>query len=363
MLNMTDWRRILCRPRRASSRVGDVRGTGLLILCSCLTVMGLKGGGVIQPSRPELRVIGPGDQQNPILARCLGPVTDGFPAYAHYEPFAAVNPQDPQNLVAAWMTENATNQIVVQASASFDGGATWSSPTVLPFTKCASSASTALDVATDPWVTFGPGNTAYVSAQSYEGPAGGHAGLQNIAVVVSSDGGRTWGEPRAAMAFQGPREQTDNTTITANLKRPGEAYVATTRITGRTANGTGVAEHGTGVAAMSRTLTAVRLGVASRSFHPTPPARMRTSLRFSSTRAVTRCTSSTADRGTKVISRADFVGRWDDVERAAPNRDVRGPQAQDQNATSGHSRTSVGGRRHCARCHRSRAWDDGRRLR
>jgi len=50
------------------------------------------------------------------------------------EPYIAIDPQNPHNLVAAWMsvTLGTGNIITIKTRASFDGGATWSQPKALP---------------------------------------------------------------------------------------------------------------------------------------------------------------------------------------------------------------------------------------
>jgi hypothetical protein len=178
----------------------------------------------------ETTVIASGVRHSPELTACLGPLSQDFPAYGVAEPYAAVNPRDPNNIVAAWMIQNADRRFVVEASASFDGGRRWLPPRLLPLTTCAGVGRPSLDVATDPWVAFGGDGVAYVSAQTYEGLAGSHAGLQQISVITSPDGGRTWGKPRQTMTFQGPTVKTDNTAVAADSTAPGVAYVVTTRI-------------------------------------------------------------------------------------------------------------------------------------
>jgi hypothetical protein len=133
--------------------------------------------------------------------------------------------------VTVWMIQNSDRRFFVESSASYDGGRSWEPPALLPLTTCAGARDVSLDVATDPWVAFGADSVAYVSAQTYQGPAGGHDGLQQISVIASSDRGRTWSEPRRTMTFHGPAVKTDNTAIAADASRHGVAYVVTTRIT------------------------------------------------------------------------------------------------------------------------------------
>jgi hypothetical protein len=168
-----------------------------------------------------------------------------------------VNPSDPSHIVAVWMIQNADRRFFVEVSSSLDGGHTWVPPTLLPLTTCAEARDSSLDVATDPWVAFGADSMVYVSAQTYEGLAGGHTGLQQISVIVSPDGGRTWREPHRTMTFHGPSVKTDNTAIAADPTLAGTAYVVTTRITepnaGSGLNDDRSGQQAVGVAALSRT--------------------------------------------------------------------------------------------------------------
>jgi len=118
----------------------------------------------------------------------------------HFEPHLAVNPTDPDNMIAASMALPEAGQgHTVRVYTSFDGGRTWSYQ--------------ALDTTPvyggDPWLTFGPDGTAFFLH------------LPGI-VRRSTDGGRTWSPPvhlprgaaraeRKAGAFDYPKMLTDQT--------------------------------------------------------------------------------------------------------------------------------------------------------
>ncbi|HXB55643.1 MAG TPA: sialidase family protein [Vicinamibacteria bacterium] len=166
------------------------------------------------------------------LERCFGG-TPARPALRDdYEVHAAADPHNPKNVAAAWMTVGPTRRdYVVRAAYSSDGGSTWSPPRTLPFIACAGGSKESLRVSTDPWVAFGPEGRLYVSAQAYQGEAGGHAGIQHISVITSADGGRSWDEARSPIVEQGPGVKLDNTSVTPDPARPGTAYVLTTHFT------------------------------------------------------------------------------------------------------------------------------------
>jgi hypothetical protein len=111
------------------------------------------------------------------------------------EPHLAVNPTDPDNLIAAWQQDRWSNggaQGNLMAY-SLDGGSTWS-PANAPFSLCAGAAvgSTGdYERASDPWVTFGPDGAAYSMAVVFD-TSDAHNGM---AVSKSLDGGATWSAP------------------------------------------------------------------------------------------------------------------------------------------------------------------------
>ena len=52
------------------------------------------------------------------------------------EPYLAIDPNDSQHLVVAWMGWiNATNQFQIKTRTSFDSGETWSTTVTLPHTE------------------------------------------------------------------------------------------------------------------------------------------------------------------------------------------------------------------------------------
>jgi len=111
------------------------------------------------------------------------------------EPYLAVNPTDPDNMIAAWHQDRWSNggaQGVLSAH-SFDGGLTWE-PVNIPFSRCAggTAGSTGdFERASDPWISFGPDGTAYYMALVFNRGNG----VNGMAVAKSRDGGLSWSEP------------------------------------------------------------------------------------------------------------------------------------------------------------------------
>lgn len=165
---------------------------------------------------------GPGDAA---LARCLG----GSSALRfEREPHAAVNPKDPDHIVASWMVAARNSDGAIQAAASFDGGRSWTPPVTLPINACAGGPFDFLPRASDPWVAFGPDGRAYVSAIGFK-PTEDVDEAGAVLVVSTPDGGRTWDPPGVASLTRTPEYFHDNTAIAADPNRPGTAYVVVTR--------------------------------------------------------------------------------------------------------------------------------------
>src|SRR5215213_5535277 len=76
------------------------------------------------------------------------------------EPFVAVNPTDPDNIIGAYQQDRWSDGGAngLGGSVSFDGGAIWSQ-VFPPFSTCAGG--TRYPRATDPWVSFDAAGRAY----------------------------------------------------------------------------------------------------------------------------------------------------------------------------------------------------------
>jgi hypothetical protein len=141
----------------------------------------------------------------PFLADCNGPKFPITAAYinAESEPYIAVNPRNPDNLIAVYHEDRYPNDGAngVLAATSFDGGRTWQVPELQGqpfFSRCAGGTEANggnFEKASDPYVAFGPDGTAYFAAISWN--ASGPEEAQFVS--TSADGGRTWRRPVAAI--------------------------------------------------------------------------------------------------------------------------------------------------------------------
>jgi hypothetical protein len=138
-----------------------------------------------------------GDPTDPLaVTECNGASQTGV-VYrnSETEPHLAVNPTDPDNLIAGWHQDrwSTGGGQSLGAAYSLDGGATWTQ-VILPFTRCSGGGGTAtgdFERASDPWISFSPDGTAHYMALVFDDTVS-----QNGMVVASSgDGGVTWSEP------------------------------------------------------------------------------------------------------------------------------------------------------------------------
>jgi hypothetical protein len=201
----------------------------------------------------EVGAGGPGDAA---LARCL----TAPDARREVEPFAAVSPVDPDHIVAAWIAQG-DGAGAIQAAASFDGGRTWTPPRTLPVNACAGGSFDFLPRASDPWVAIGPDGRVYVSATAFQ-PTETVDTASGVIVVSSGDGGRTWDPPGVASLSRTSEFPHDNTAVAADPRRPGTAYVLTTRYEG---------PDGIGAAALSKTVDGGRTWSPVRPISPRTP--------------------------------------------------------------------------------------------
>lgn len=143
------------------------------------------------------------------------------------EPWVAVNPANPSNVIGVWQQDRWDNGGArgLMAASSFDGGATWTR-TTLPFSACAGGLG--YERATDPWVSIGPDGTAYAVSVSLNTSNNSNA----IGAAVSRDGGVTWQNLTAVIANNEPTTQyfNDKESVTAHPTRAGTAYAVWDRL-------------------------------------------------------------------------------------------------------------------------------------
>ena len=113
-------------------------------------------------------------------------VSGDMPNRPHTEPFVAINPIDPNNLVVGTIMISGTGTWTCAVFASFDGGQSWTRTT--PNFKDMS------ERCGDPWIAFGKDNIVYFSVLAAQEDSSGKR-LERIVMFRSEDGGRTWLKP------------------------------------------------------------------------------------------------------------------------------------------------------------------------
>lgn len=163
---------------------------------------------------------------------CTGAASTGTNyVNAEVERHVAVNPVNPNNLIAAWQQDRwsdggASGTI---GAASIDGGATWT-VTSAPFSRCSGGNAGNggnYERATDPWVSFAADGTAYQMALSISGDT--FTGTSAMLVARSTDGGRTWANP-IALIVSGAGFFNDKNTLTADPLNASFVYAVWDRL-------------------------------------------------------------------------------------------------------------------------------------
>jgi len=135
---------------------------------------------------------------------------------AEEEPWVAVNPANPNNIVAVWQQDRWSNGGArgLVAGVSHDGGLTWHE-TYAHFTFCSGGTvenGGDFERASDPWVTFTPNGHAYQISLSVSADQATSA----ILVSKSTDGGDTWSEPATLIRETSSFHFNDKESITAD---------------------------------------------------------------------------------------------------------------------------------------------------
>ncbi len=152
---------------------------------------------------------------------CNGvPQTGNLFKNAEVEPYIAVNPRNPLNLVGVWQQDRWSNGGAqgLGTGVSFDGGVTWRQ-SYLPFSRCAGgNAANGGDYnrASDPWVSFSPNGVVHQMALSVSGEAFTSSGVSAMLVSRSTDGGRTWSPTTTLIRDAGEQFFNDKNTLTAD---------------------------------------------------------------------------------------------------------------------------------------------------
>jgi hypothetical protein len=216
------------------------RGVGSVALLTLVTACGGGGGGMTPPVGPvtsvtQVRV----SQASTFSAGCDGvPATGTLYTDTAAEPYLAVNPTSPLNLISAWQQNRWSDYGAqgVNLAASFDGGMSWRLSNAA-FSRCTGGNSGNAGNyarATDVWLTVTPSGVVYALALSITGAPLAAGSSSAMLVAQSRDGGLTWSAP-AALIQDGSQFLNDKGSITADPTDANYVYAVWDRLTGQTA--------------------------------------------------------------------------------------------------------------------------------
>ena len=213
-------------------------GFGLAVLACVLLPAACGGGGssgpAATPSPPMEDTRYRASGVTPFVEGCDGVAPSGtLYVNAEVEPFVAVNPRDPDNIVGVWQQDRWSTGGArgLLTGLSLDGGRTWL-PRFPAFTRCAGgNAANGGDYerASDPWVTFAPDGTAYQIAIVFNGRTFDAGSANAVLVSRSADGGRSWGSP-LTLIRDGSSFFNDKESITADPTDPRLVYAVWDRL-------------------------------------------------------------------------------------------------------------------------------------
>ena len=168
---------------------------------------------------------------SPFQADCNGATFPISAAYinAEIEPYVAINPKNPNNLIAVYQQDRYPDDGAngVLAAVSMDGGRSWQVPTLQyqpVFSRCADADGAHggdLEMASDPWVDIGADGTAYFAALAFNKSNADTAEL----VSVSTSDGRTWGTPIPVIRENVADVSDERPAVTADPTRRHTAYL------------------------------------------------------------------------------------------------------------------------------------------
>jgi hypothetical protein len=214
------------------------RGMGSLLMLVTACGGGGGGGSMMPPpftSVTQVRVSPP----STFSAGCDGVSATGT-LYTNTaaEPYLAVNPTSPMNLISAWQQNRWSDSGAqgLNLAASFDGGMTWTLSNAA-FSRCTGGHSGNAGNyarATDVWLTVSPTGVVYALSLSFSGGTLLPGSSSGMLVAQSQDGGLIWSAP-IALIQDGATVFNDKGSITADPTDANYVYAVWDRLSGQTA--------------------------------------------------------------------------------------------------------------------------------
>jgi hypothetical protein len=179
----------------------------------------------------------------PFLPDCNGaPQTGTLYPNAEVEPFVAINPRNPLNLVGVWQQDRWSNggSQGLGTAYSFDGGMHWHR-VFQPYTRCAGGTpgnGGDYERGSDPWVSFSPNGVVHQMVLGLSFSAGDDEIASAMLASRSSDGGHTWSQA-ATLEADTPERFNDKNSLTADPTDSRYVYAVWDRLSGVTGEGAG----------------------------------------------------------------------------------------------------------------------------
>ena len=153
------------------------------------------------------------------------------------EPWLAVNPTDPLNVVGTWQQDRYSGGASKGSSVgvSLNGGKTFTQISVPGLTKC--TGGTVFERASDPWLSFSPNGTLFAMSLVETKLATGVNNPSGMAVSRSVDKGFTWSAPTFVILDTDPTKFNDKNSLTADPTNSNFAYAIWDRLDAPIGNG------------------------------------------------------------------------------------------------------------------------------
>ena len=204
-----------------------------LLLSACGGGSSSSGDATLAPPSSSLVRV---SEASPYAAGCGGGGGTGGTSFedAEVEPYIAINPGNPSNLVGAWQQDRWSTGGAhgLVAGSSTDGGKTWKEHT-LPLSVCAGGTAANggnYQRASDPWVSISPNGDAYIISISFTGDTLQPGSSGGVLVSRSTDGGATWSDA-ATLIRDGAGAFNDKESITADPTDSHFVYAVWDRLT------------------------------------------------------------------------------------------------------------------------------------
>ena len=186
-------------------------------VAACAMLCVLAGSAQAGPLVPDPLTV-EASTTNP-LSGCPGDNLGQVYVDSEVEPWVAVNPTNPLNIVGFYQQDRYSNggSKGNVAAVSTNGGTGWAQTVPPQRTRCTGGPNAIFERASDPWVDFSPNGTLHsMSLVLDPDPPGGGFGDNAMVYNRSTNGGLTWEAPDTLRQDTNPRWLNDKNSLTAD---------------------------------------------------------------------------------------------------------------------------------------------------